>query len=459
MLERFGSPSIASPGDPPPAFLRNAREMMQQRNDNPAPGHVARRRIAVIGAGISGLGAAWLLSRAHDVVLFEAADRPGGHARTIRVRIGSREIAVDTGFIVFNRVNYPNLCRLFERLDVPLMKSDMSFAVSVDDGAIEYSGRNVRALLAQPANAARPAFWRMLRDIAVFNRTALGDCADNPDLTLGELIRRRGLGTWFERYYLLPMSGAIWSTPRLRMLDFPASVLTRFFANHGLLSLTGHHRWWTVSGGSQTYVSRMSAEMEADLRLRAPVEAVTRGPGGIHVRAAGQEAERFDSVVLACHADTTLSLLKDCSANERRVLGGIRFRRNRIVLHTDARSMPRRRACWSSWVYLATSHGNEDQASVTYWMNSLQGIRRDTPLFATLNPPKPIDDATILDEHAFDHPQYDFDAMAAQAALPSIQGVTGTWYCGAWTGTGFHEDGLASAVAVARRLGVQPPWT
>ncbi len=433
--------------------------MTHERNDSPAPDQAARRRIAVIGAGISGLGAAWLLSRAHDVVLFEAADRPGGHARTVMVRTGGREIAVDTGFIVFNRINYPNLCRLFERLDVPLLKSDMSFAISVDGGAIEYGGRNVRAALAQPANAARPAFWRMLRDIAVFNRTALRDSADDPDLTLGELIRRRGLGAWFARYYLLPMSGAIWSTPRARMLDFPAGVLVRFFANHGLLSLTGHHRWWTVAGGSQTYVSRMSADMGADLRLRAPVEAVIRGPDGIRVRADGQESERFDSVVLACHADTALTLLKDSSANERRVLGGVPFRRNRIVLHTDARSMPRRRACWSSWVYLAASQGDEDQASVTYWMNALQGIPHDTPLFATLNPSMPIDDARILDEHAFDHPQYDFGAIAAQAALPSIQGVTDTWYCGAWTGTGFHEDGLASAVAVARRMGVQPPWT
>ena len=412
----------------------------------------------MIGAGISGLGAAWLLSRAHDVVLFEAADRLGGHARTAVVRTGGQEVAVDTGFIVFNRVNYPNLCRLFERLDVPLRKSDMSFAVSVDGGAIEYGCRNVRAALAQPANAAKPGFWRMLRDIAVFNRTALRDSAGDPDLTLGGLIRRRGLGSWFERYYLLPMSGAIWSTPRARMLDFPAGVLARFFANHGLLSFTGQHRWWTVQGGSRNYVSRIVADMDAELRLRAPVESVTRGPEGVSVRADGQEPERFDSVVFACHADTALAILKDACANERHVLGAVPFRRNRIVLHTDARSMPQRRACWSSWVYLAKSQPDEDRASVTYWLNSLQGIPRDTPLFATLNPSMPIDESRILDEHAFDHPQYDFGTVAAQAALPSIQGLADTWYCGAWTGTGFHEDGLASAIAVARRLGVLPPW-
>ena len=426
--------------------------MERQATDAP------RRRIAVIGAGISGLGAAWLLSRVHDVVLFEAAQRLGGHARTKIVRIRGREVPVDTGFIVFNRVNYPNLCRLFDRLGVPARKSDMSFAVSVDGGAIEYGCRNVRAALAQPANAARPGFWRMFRDIAVFNRTALAESSDDPGLTLGGLIRRRRLGSWFERYYLLPMSGAIWSTPRAQMLKFPAGVLARFFANHGLLSFTGHHRWWTVEGGSRLYVERMAADMRAEVRLRSAVEAVTRGPEGVRVKAAGQDGERFDGVVFACHADTALALLKDARAGERRVLGGIPFRRNRIVLHTDSRLMPRRRACWSSWVYLAKSRPDEEQASVTYWMNSLQGIPRETPLFATLNPATPVAESRILDEHAFDHPQFDFSAIAAQAELPFIQGRADTWYCGAWTGMGFHEDGLSSGIRVATRLGAPPPW-
>ena len=421
-----------------------------------APG--ARRRIAIVGGGISGLGAAWLLSRAHDVVLFEAAGRLGGHARTLVVQRRGRAVPVDTGFIVFNRVNYPRLCRLFARLGVPVRKSRMSFAVSVDGGRIEYGGGGPRAVLAQPSNAVRPGFWRMIRDIAVFNRTALADTARNPDLTVGGLIRRRRFGRWFERYYLLPMSGAIWSTPRARMLDFPARTLTRFFENHGLLTFTGRHQWWTVEGGSRHYVSRMARGMHAQVRLDAKVEAVTRGPQGVRVKAAGQEAETFDAVVLACHADTSLAILGDPSPREGRILGRIPFVRNRLVLHTDPRLMPRRRACWSSWVYLADSENSEERASVTYWMNSLQGIPNETPLFATLNPPRRVDDSRILDEHWFDHPQFDARAIAAQAQLPAIQGRADTWYCGAWTGMGFHEDGLASAVRVANCLGVSQPW-
>ena len=432
--------------------------MKHKNADNPGLDGRRRRKVAVIGSGISGLGAAWLLSRAHDVVLFEAADRPGGHARTVTARTGGRDIPVDTGFIVFNRVNYPHLCQLFERLDVPTCRSDMSFAVSVNGGELEYGGRDIRAALAQPTNALKPRFWRMIRDIMTFNRTALADASDKPDLTLGELIRHRRLGPWFERYYLLPMSGAIWSTPRAEMLNFPACVLTRFFENHGLLSVNGQHDWWTVDGGSRNYVSKLIASMSAELRLRAPVEAVTRRQDGVDVRAAGQEAERFDTVVFACHADTALAILGDADPDERSILGRIPFRRNRIVLHTDAGLMPRRRRCWSSWVYLANSQIDEERASVTYWMNSLQNISNDTPIFATLNPAVPIEESRILDDHSFDHPQYDAGTIAAQAALPSIQGRAETWYCGAWTGTGFHEDGIASAVRVAASLGVVPPW-
>lgn len=419
-----------------------------------------RLRIAVIGGGVSGLGAAWLLSRKHEVVLYEAEPRLGGHARTVAAPGPRGPVPVDTGFIVFNHINYPNLSGLFRHLDAPVKKSDMSFAVTVDDGAIEYGCKHISATLAQRANAVRPAFWRMIYDIMVFNRTALAVAERDPRLTVGGLIERQRLGEWFARYYLLPMSGAIWSTPREDMRDFPALALARFFANHGLLSLNGQHQWWTVDGGAREYVSRMERTMDAELRLGAPVEAVWSGPEGAMVRAGGQEAEAYDHVVFACHSDQALALLTDADPVQRAVLGRIRYRANRAVLHADARQMPKRRGCWSSWVYRASSREERDSvASVTYWMNSLQGIPDDTPLFVTLNPTTPIPEERILDEHVCHHPQFDLDAMAAQAELPGAQGRRGVWFCGAWTRHGFHEDGLASAVAVAERLGATRPWS
>lgn len=417
-----------------------------------------RLRIAVVGAGIAGIGAAWLLSRRHDVVLFEADERLGGHARTVDVPGPRGPVPVDTGFIVYNHVNYPHLTGLFRHLGVTTKPSDMSFAVTVDDGAIEYGCRTLNAALAQRANALRPAFWRMLRDIMVFNRTALAVAQRDPRMTIEGLIRRQGLGDWFTRYYLLPMSGAIWSTPREQMRSFPALALARFFENHGLLSLNGQHQWWTVEGGSREYVRRMAATMSAQVRLRSPVAAVERSGDGVTIRTAEGDAGRFDQVVLACHTDQALRMLADADLPERRILESIRYQPNRAVLHTDASQMPRRRACWSSWVYQATSGATESAASVTYWMNSLQGIPDDTPLFVTLNPARPIPEHRILDEHVCHHPQFDLHALAAQVELPSVQGRRGTWFCGAWTRNGFHEDGLASAVAVAERLGVTPPW-
>lgn len=417
-----------------------------------------RLRIAVVGAGIAGLGAAWLLSRRHDVVLFEADSRLGGHARTVEVPGPVGAIPVDTGFIVYNHVNYPHLTGLFRHLGVATKRSDMSFAVTVDEGAIEYGCKTINAALAQRANALRPAFWRMVRDIMLFNRTALAVAQSDPRMTIDGLIRHQGFGEWFTRYYLLPMSGAIWSTPREQMRSFPALALARFFENHGLLSLNGQHQWWTVEGGSREYVARMASTMRAEVRLNSPVKAVERDGDGVTVHVAGAPAERFDQVVFACHSDQALRILADADLPERRVLERVRYQPNRAVLHTDATQMPKRRACWSSWVYQASSTAEEGAASVTYWMNSLQGISGDTPLFLTLNPAREIPEDRILDEHVCHHPQFDLHALAAQAELPSIQGRRGAWFCGAWTRHGFHEDGLASAVGVAERLGVTPPW-
>ena len=415
-------------------------------------------KVAVVGAGISGLGAAWLLSQQHEVVLFEAANRLGGHAWTLDVSTRGRDISVDIGFIVFNRVNYPHLCALFERLDVPVIKSSMSFAVSLDHGKLEYGCLNVRSALAQPSNLMRAGFWRMFRDISVFNKRALSDSLADPNLTLGDLIERLGLGSWFKYHYLLPMSGAIWSTPRTDMLRFPAYALTRFFDNHGLLSFTGQHQWWTVKGGSKKYVSKLTADMRAQVRLCSPVREVRRDTDGVVVKTDATEVETFDAIVFACHSDTALQLLCDARETESRILGNIPYSKSRIVLHTDDRLMPRRKACWSSWVYLANSDQLEEKACVTYWMNSLQSIPSETPLFATLNPVMPINDRLVLAEHMVEHPQYDSAALIAQTELPTIQGQRNSWFCGAWTGMGFHEDGLASAVRVAVDIGVTPPW-
>lgn len=417
-----------------------------------------RLRIAVIGGGIAGLGAAWLLSRKHDVVLYESEDRLGGHARTVDVPTQGGTMPVDTGFIVFNHVNYPHLTGLFDHLGVPTKKSDMSFAVSIDDGQIEYGCRSVNAMLAQRVNMVRPAFWRMVREILAFNRNALAMAQSNPRMTIGELIARQRVGEWFTWYYLLPMSGAIWSTPRGEMLNFPALALARFFENHGLLSVNGQHQWWTVDGGSREYVRRMADTMSAEIRLSAPVSAVQRIDDGITVHSAGAEPRRFDHVVFATHSDQTLRMLADADPAERRVLERVRYKPNRAVLHTDASVMPRRRACWSSWVYQASRDRSETTASVTYWMNSLQGLPDDQQIFITLNPTREIPEDKILDEHVCDHPQYDMHALAAQADLPGIQGRRGTWFCGAWTRNGFHEDGLASGVHVAEKLGAAPPW-
>ncbi|MCY4186329.1 MAG: FAD-dependent oxidoreductase [Rhodobacteraceae bacterium] len=416
------------------------------------------QKIAVVGSGVSGLGAAWLLSPHYEVALFEATGRIGGHALTVSVNRNDMEIPVDIGFIVFNKVNYPNLTKLFDLLEVPIQKSNMSFAVSVNGGEFEYGSSSMGAFFSYPTHFLKPAFWGLLLDILTFYRTASKDTASDQNISVEELIRRRNFGEWFEKYYLLPMSGAIWSTPRSEMLKFPANLLVKFFEHHGLLSLTGQHQWWTVSGGSKNYVHKLMAQTKANVRLNAPVRAVKRGPEGISVKAKGQEVETFDHVIFACHSNDALEILKDANAEEHFVLSSIPYRSNRIILHQDTSLMPKRKACWASWVYLTNTKGDEEQASVTYWMNSLQAIPMKTPLFATLNPNKTIPEESIFAEHIFEHPQYDHRAVQAHENLPNIQGRSNTWFCGAWAGMGFHEDGFQSAIKVARMMGVNPPW-
>lgn len=412
----------------------------------------AARRVAVIGGGISGMGAAYHLSRDAHVVLFEAERRLGGHARTI-VAGKNGDQPVDTGFIVFNYQNYPHLAALFGELDVPVTKSDMSFGVSARRGRLEYALNSVDAIFAQRRNLTRPAFLRMIGDIQRFNREALATA--RPGMSIGDLIARLGLGSWFTDYYLTPFSGAIWSTPKRRMLDFPADAMVRFFKNHGILDWHENHQWYTVAGGSVEYVRRLEAAIEkrgVDVRLGAATAGVRRRAFGVDVRCAGGDWEPFDAVVFATHSDDTLRLLSDPTGVERTALSAIRYQPNRAVLHSDASVMPRRRKAWASWSYVETTEDPDHPIDLSYWMNSLQSIPEDDPLFVTLNREAPIREEAIYDECVFRHPVYDAAALAAQDTIRAINGQNQTWFCGAWLRHGFHEDGLASAVEVAGQL-------
>lgn len=420
--------------------------------ETPAPGP---KKIAVIGAGISGMAAAYHLSVDHHVTLIEADDRLGGHARTVMAGKNGDQ-PVDTGFIVFNHVNYPNLVRLFEELEVPTAPSDMSFAASIDGGKIEYGLRSVRAVFAQPANLLRPGFLRMIRDLTRFNAEA-SNIATDSSVTLGQLMDQMNMGPWFRDYYLTPVSGAIWSTPKEEIMDFPAQALVRFFRNHHLLAATGQHQWHTVQGGSIEYVTRLDRAMRArgvDIRLGRSVEAVKRDASGVQVKQSG-DWERFDEVIFATHSDDTLALLADPTPAERAALGSVRYQSNEMVLHADARAMPKRRATWSSWNYTERPGFTGGPIDLTYWMNCLQPIPESDPMFVTLNSRAPIDDKLIYDTAQFRHPVYDLPALAAQETIREMNGDNATWFCGAWMKNGFHEDGYGSAMDVVNGMKIR----
>jgi len=411
------------------------------------------KKIAVIGAGISGMGAAHMLSEDHHVTLFEAEPRLGGHARTI-VAGKNGDQPVDTGFIVFNYANYPHLAQLFKSLDVPVTKSNMSFGASLDGGRIEYALATVGSIFAQKRNLVNPRFLRMLADIAKFNKHAL-DATRDRSLCLGAFLDQLGTGEWFRDYYLLPLTGAIWSTPTEKVMDFPAHALVQFMENHALLSVSGQHQWYTVQGGSIEYVRRLEASMTSrgvTLRLGAPIDAVRRGVTGAEVKATGAEWEQFDEVVFATHSDDTLRLLSDATGLEKSALGAIRYQPNRVVLHADASIMPKRRVCWSSWNYTESAAKELNTIDLTYWMNTLQPIPESDPHFVTLNTTRPIREDLIYDECTLRHPVYDLEALAAQETLRDMNGTHRTWFCGAWMKNGFHEDGLGSAVDVVEAI-------
>ena len=413
----------------------------------------APRKVAVIGAGISGMGAAHALSKNHKVVLFEADKRLGGHSRTIMAG-PERETPVDTGFIVFNYTNYPQLAQLFAHLDVPVVKSNMSFGASFNGGRLEYGLASLDALFAQRRNLFSHRFLRMLRDIGTFNAKGLA-VAEAHDLTIGELLVSLNLGDYFRDHYLLPFSGAIWSTPKAKIMDFPARSLLRFFDNHALLAVNGQHQWYTVKGGSIAYVNRLADDMQrrgVEIRLGSPVVSVRRGPLGVQVRAEGGEAELFDEVVMATHSDQTLGMLSDATASERAVLGAIRYQANTVVLHSDESVMPRRRQVWSSWNYTEDTSKQTDQIDLTYWMNRLQDLETTRNFMVTLNSTRPIREEQIWDETTLHHPVYDTAALNAQQAAATMNGSNRTWFCGAWMKNGFHEDGLSSAYDVVHAL-------
>ena len=425
----------------------------------PEPG---RLKIAVIGTGISGLSAAWLLSRRHHVTIYEQASRLGGHSNTVIAEINGRTIPVDTGFIVFNRVTYPNLTALFQHLKVPTQISDMSFAASLHDGGFEYSGADLAGLIAQRRNLVRPRFWSMLSDLRKFYRNAVRDSAAPgfDRLTLGQYLDAGGYRKAFRDYHLLPMGCAIWSATPENILDTSALAFIRFHANHGLLQIAQRPVWETVSGGSISYVTRLAESFDGRVKLDTAAVRVRRSNNDVvRVSDSKSETELFDHVVISAHADQALAMLADPSAMERELLGAIRYRRNLAVLHSDASLMPQRRSIWASWNYVG-GNPKDDDAHFTYWMNRLQAIPDEMPLFVTLNPRHRVRPGTLHHSESYDHPILDARAIAAQQRLWELQGVHRTWYCGAYFGSGFHEDGLQAGLAVAEQLGgVRRPWT
>jgi uncharacterized protein len=421
-------------------------------------------RIAVIGAGISGNAAAWALtvSTEHDITIYEREERIGGHSATVDIVLDGQAKPVDTGFIVYNELNYPNLTNLFAHLGVATDASDMSFSVSARGGAFEWSGRTTKVLdglFARRRNIVSPGYLRMLTEVFRFNKNAVIDrhAGRLKGITLGEYLTKARYSKRFREDYLLPMGAAIWSTPTSGILEFPAESFVTFFENHRLLHWN-RPAWRTVSGGSRAYVEKLTAPFQHLIRRSSAVTSITRDEFGVSVTDANGQTERYDQVIIAAHSDEALAMLGDASANEQNILGAIGFRPNDVWLHRDPSLMPRRKAAWAAWNVLNKNDANAD-VCLTYWMNVLQpSLGMEHPVFVTLNPAHEPRADLVLGRYSYAHPQYDTAALAAQSKLPTIQGVQRTWFCGAWTGYGFHEDGLTSGLAVAEALGAVVPW-
>ncbi|MCP4770695.1 MAG: FAD-dependent oxidoreductase [Planctomycetes bacterium] len=410
-------------------------------------------KVAVIGSGISGLTAAWMLQTRHEVSIFEADDRLGGHTHTVKVAAGKQgeDLPVDTGFIVFNRRTYPTFCRLLEKLNVAARDSDMGFSVEMQSNKVAYHGRGFWGLFAQPWNLFRPAHWRMLRDLLRFYREAPALLTSEDSPTLGEYLQTNGYSKVFLDEHLVPMAAAVWSTDPADILNFPARTLIQFFRNHGFLDVRNRPQWLTVKGGSRTYVDAIHAALRGPVFLSTPVLGLRREDGKVHLKTADGEQE-FDQVVVATHGDTALRMLTDASPLEREILTPFGFQANDVVLHQDSSLMPKAKRTWSAWNYFVPSRGVV-RATVTYWMNRLQGTVSAEPLLVTLNRSNEIDPQKVLGSFTYDHPIFSAEAVSSQDRHAEISGTSGIHFCGAYWRNGFHEDGAWSALRVAEELG------
>lgn len=428
-----------------------------------------KKSIAIIGSGVTGLSACWLLREEYEVTLFEKNNYLGGHTHTHDVDEDNEQLAIDSGFIVYNEKNYPNLVGLFNELNVKTQNTDMSFAFSLNQGELEYAGSGLSGMFAQRGNLIRIKHWRLLKEIVRFNKvahqvlathseTAKPSLTDSSDLTLGEFLKKHEFTQDLQRNYLLPMGAAIWSCPIEVMTDFPAYSFLRFFANHGLIDLKNRPQWRTVVGGSREYIRKMMQQMQTDILLETGAISVKRESGKIYVETANG-TNSFDHVILACHADEAHALLgTDSSKDEDAILGAFSYQENKTYLHTDESLMPKRSKAWCSWNYLATTNQENDKVTATYWMNRLQGLDAKKNYLVTLNPFQEIDPTKIIKQMTYHHPVFHNEALRAQKRLDEIQGKQNTWFCGSYCGYGFHEDALTSSVKVCEQLGITAPW-